>query len=418
MERWGQADLTGNDWDLGVVVSPALETDAVVALGITTPAGDLPLDIRFWKLGAVATPSRSLGLPIGGPDPGSWLWLPPRAADTTLGSWPAGTYRIDVLLGSRITRLVTVVPGGLGSSQPAAASPLPPPPDLDVRLGTLSEGPVAVADGRVIRIEAALSQPLDELEAWLGSTRSGSEPLVGLVASPDVSALGVVLPAGARDPHLGIGMLAPIGGSVRAPIEIFEPDPAGADDLSPDAGPTPASALSASAVLERAGTGSSFAAGVYEITASWTGADEKYRAGVWHVEIAPSTPPTPPGSPLVALARWTGRNAIPAATRGEPIVTDLDAVGGPGTGTCGIEASVTSADRLLAVAAPGATIVGAHLSGPDGGGPVRTRLMAGQPDTGGLTLVALPSDGLTAGRYRLDLDRASGTPAAYEICVG
>ncbi len=321
-----------------------------------------------------------------------------------------------MLLGSGITRLLTTVPGDIGSVAPASVSG--PPADIAGSIGGLPEGPIAVVGGEVIAVDAEVSEPLTEHEAWLASARPGRQPLVAPVPSTDVAALGAALPPGARDPYLWIEMLTPVGGSVRAPVEVVAADAAAPH--APTAGPDPpASARAGVVVLERAGAGASFAAGVYELTASWTGPDGSYQARVWHVEIVPSPATASPSSPLALLGRWMAAVAAPGGVAGQPIVTDLDLVGGPGTGTCGRGATVTPADRLLAVQTPrGTTIVGVRLSRTGGAEPLPTRLMAGEPATGGLTLVALPAVGLAAGRYRLELVPSSGPALAYEVCVG
>ena len=137
-------------------MSPAGGADVVVAVGVTTPTDRLPLDIRLWKLGAVATPGRIVAVPIPGPDPGSWLWLPDPAATAVAGAWPSGRYRLDVLLGSGITRLLTTIPGDIGSVA-AAPAPSGPPADIPGSIGGLPAGPIAVIGSEVIAVDAEVS---------------------------------------------------------------------------------------------------------------------------------------------------------------------------------------------------------------------------------------------------------------------
>ena len=80
---------------------------------------------------------------------------------------------------------------------------------------------------------------------------------------------------------------------------------------------------------------------------------------------------------------------------------------------------VTPADRLLAVQTPrGTTIVGVRLSRPDGAEPLPTRLMAGEPATGGLTLVALPRAALPPDATGSSWAVRGPGHGAYEVCVG
>lgn len=414
-ERWSAVDLAGDVWDLGAHGSPVGAADAVFALGVTTPVDALPLDMRFWRMGAAGTPARIVPIPIPGPDPGSWLWRPDPTDATMLGTWPAGTYRIDVLLGSRIVRLITNVPGTLGPATPAsspAATPVPLPANLALHLQALPVGLVAVAGGDVFHLVATPSGRLDELATWLDPGLAAPLSMLAPLPSDDVSALGAVLPPGASNPHLGIELLAPIAGSVVVPIETIPLNATAAPGTTPS-----------SAVLATSEPGHPFATGIYELIVSWTDPQGDDRAEVWHIDIVPTIPPVPPLSPLDSLRHWAADVSVAGGTRGEPIVTDLDLVDGPGTGTCGHEASITSTDHLLAVAAAaGVTTIGARLYRQDGSRVVDTRLLPGRPETAGLTLLSLPADGLAPGTYRLEVDRrwGAGDPTvtwAYTVCV-
>ena len=115
-ERWTPIDDTGyaiaaDTRTVAASAPVALDGDTVVALGVTTPADALPLDMRIWRMDTGGIPRRLPAVTIAGPEPGSRLWKPVSSTGVPGAPWPAGTYRIDVLLGRSIDRVVLVVPG-------------------------------------------------------------------------------------------------------------------------------------------------------------------------------------------------------------------------------------------------------------------------------------------------------------------
>jgi hypothetical protein len=406
-----------------VAASSAIAEDgeAVLAVGVTTPATALPLDIRFWRLDTGGAPQRLVPAAVPGPDPGSWLWRPDPASSTTARAWPAGTYRIDVLLGASLDRIVVVVPGEsspAGSGPPAATLP----PDLATDFGRLGEGLFVVVAGRPMAVDSlsAWKHELDEREAWLSPGIDRPTWAIGRVVSSEVAGIGVVLPEGASPLGLTLDLVSPIRAAVAAPVDLL-PLPANPFAI-------PRQNADRMAIVAHPDGARPFAAGTYRARASWRTADGEPGSGVRYLEIIPAMPATPPGSPLEALRRWTGMltgaagAAVPA---GEPLVTDADLRPSRMTATCGDTDMVTWSTPLLGlVLPPHDQVVDIRLIAPDGYTHIETRAML--PGDDGLALLALPAGGLIPGRYRIDVTRVvpGGSRApepdmrgtSYDVC--
>ncbi|MFP5342493.1 MAG: hypothetical protein ACLGIJ_06175 [Candidatus Limnocylindria bacterium] len=78
----------------------------VRALAITAPPDDIPLDVRAWTRltgggwGWLLVARSASGHPAALP-----VLLPPSGFDGPLDRWPAGRYRIDLLMGDRVQRI-------------------------------------------------------------------------------------------------------------------------------------------------------------------------------------------------------------------------------------------------------------------------------------------------------------------------
>jgi hypothetical protein len=115
-ERWMPIDVAhGAAWNLALEGTAESWGDAVLALGATVPEAASPLSVRFWRLDDTDDPREISAVAVPEAGDGTQLWLPDPANSTAIGTWPAGTYRIDVTVGSRVVRLVMIVRGDLST---------------------------------------------------------------------------------------------------------------------------------------------------------------------------------------------------------------------------------------------------------------------------------------------------------------
>ncbi|CAN5489189.1 hypothetical protein BH20CHL7_BH20CHL7_16460 [soil metagenome] len=209
-ERWRRAVPTAG----GPVAPLIIATGSPIrAIGVTAPAGRTPLAVRAWAL----APS------------GDWAWLdarrpasdrpgadllllPPRIDGRRLGSWPAGRYRLDLLMGPGVERIDLTIdatsglevpalgPSPSGADQPASpASPVGP-----AWPAVVPPGPYAVVAGAVVPLRGEGTHPLTTAAAWLDPS--------GMTASSwlaRTTGLGVLLPPGSERPGGAIRRLSP-----------------------------------------------------------------------------------------------------------------------------------------------------------------------------------------------------------------
>jgi hypothetical protein len=403
-DRWMPIYPDGGRPDPSPLETAVAVDEPVLALGVTTPPTVLALDIRWWRIGASGIPRRVVPLPVAGPDPASWLWRPNPDEAAWNGAWVPGRYVIDVLTGPRIVRLLVIVPGAGPDDAPVPAT-TSVPADLAAALRPLPDGAFAIEGGEATAVRVTVSEPLDARRAWLEPGTLLPKDAVGRVTSTEVGALGVILPPGAWSPRLGLRQVTPVAGAVVAPTETIT-----LEATSVGGGRTALVALSGPRP---------FASATYRLTVTWTTSSGERRAASWHVEVVPRTPPTPPGLPLDALDRWTGRAVIDGATNGEPIVTDLDRRPSSGTGTCGPNGGVTTTTALIGLALPpGDAAADIRLIAPDGTTQLDTRAMLPGPD--GLALLALDHGGTLPGTYRIEVRRrtSGGIEAtSFDVCI-
>jgi hypothetical protein len=404
-ERWLATDVGPGAAKEPGSSGTAIETgDDVVALGVTTPDDAMPLDIRFWRLEPGAVVRRIVPRPILGREAGSWLWLPDPHEATIRGTWPAGTYRIDVLLGPRIVRLVAVVPTGV-PALPRGVPAVAEPSNLVDQLRSFGAGPFAFTPQIAIPIDVVPHDPLDERLAWLGPATGQTETAaVGRVTVEPITAFGLLLKPGDQFVSASLDRVAPVTDTPNVQIRPLPPIPRS------DGG-------RATAVLVEYADLRPLEAGLYHLTETATLASGVDRTQTWNLEIVPSAAPPPPGVPLVRMARWVSLMKDPGRLSAEPIVFDQD-VGG---GICG-SGQFTTLDGLYGIVEPPGTAVSR----------IRLIALAGQfqPDivariapnaVGGLTPMAVPDGGLLAGDYQLDIDTTSAAGPerhVHMVCVG
>ena len=255
--------------------------ERVRVIGVTAPAGRMPLDVRVWWLQPGEPPRWLDARPVDPDVPGSHLLLlPPRRPDGTAERWPAGAYRLDVLLGSAITQFTVVLPPGEGrfglrdvpdpfGADVTAAAPMPDP--LLADLVGLESGPFVVAYGQAVSVNAPLADSLDEPAAWLDAETglSGSRR-VGQVWQPDATGIGLTLAVGARLEWAALERLAPAA--------LFGVDAA--------ARPIRVGSGSISTVVFSQPDGSPWPAGAYALDVRWIEEGETF-AGRWHLDLVP-----------------------------------------------------------------------------------------------------------------------------------
>ena len=380
-ERWLPIDVAvGAAWTLADNSAIGGSTDDILAIGVTTPDDALPLDVRFWRLDRSAFPERVVAIAIPGPEPASWLWLPDPAQATVLGTWPAGTYRIDVLLGPRIVRLVATIPHAAPSVAPTPAAVSSPP--VAAMLSGLPVGPFAIVAGRLAPILGGTGPLVDERKAWLGAAVGLTLDSVARISSPAVSGFGVFLAPGQQPVGLTLAMVPAASAGPEVTLDAIS------DPLSNQA-----------ALVVRPVSNGPLPAGLYRLTASWTGGAPG--SASWQVEIVPSTPAIPPVSPLEEMGRWIGVLGSPDNLAQQPVLFPADGATLDVDG-CSTSTRITPADPLIGIAVPTGfevrrvrmSIIGAVVGG---GVPLRIALNA----IPRLTIVAVPSGGLGARRYDL-----------------
>jgi hypothetical protein len=378
--------------------------DDVIGLGVTTPDDAMPLDVRFWRLEPGDIVRRIVPRPVLGREAGSWLWLPDPHEATIRGTWPAGTYRIDVLLGPRIVRLVTVVPTGVPALPPGVPA-VAEPSNLVDQLRSFAAGPFAFTPQIALPIDVVPHDPLDERLAWLGPAAGQAETAaVGRVTVNAVTALGILLKPGEQFVSANLERVTPVAETPDVRIFPLPPIPRS------DGG-------SATAVIFEYADLRPLEAGLYHLTETATLASGVDRTQTWNLDIVPSAAPPPPGVPLVRMARWVSLMNDPGRLSADPVVFDQHV----DDGVCS-SGQFTQIDGLYGIVEPPGTAVSR----------IRMIALAGQfqPDVvariapnvvDGLTLLAVPDGGLLGGEYQLDIDTTSVAGPerhVHPVCVG
>ena len=422
-ERW-IAVHDGSDGYLPAVLS--IGDRSLVAIGLTYPSGQAPLDVRIWRRSSTGTLYWVDARPVArDPAQGGLIFVPPPS-DPGAPAWGAGDYRIDLLIGSGDIRHIDVaIPDRYENVRPSSVDP---PQVAEVVTGSAADpsavppGLFATIDHVAVPMEAVSGPPLDEAAAWL-DTEPGSgrapEDRVAVESLPRATGLGVRLPDGSRVRSASFERLAP--GPMRNP-----PTPLGGGIIDRrDADPW---------VVFAARRGDAWAPGVYRIDVTWSDAAGLHD-GSWHIELRPGPYTGPP--PLLALARSWARHAGTSGLvvgRAEPLeggprssairlLPLVDPDGTPGTipadalcegtvvdGTPAAFGLAHPVDEPLAVTR--VTWVDATLRGM---GELTT--LQATDVVPGLTLIA-PTDGASflPGIYRIGIRDGQGD-RTYALCV-
>ena len=270
-ERWTAATTT----DGAATASVASDDHAIVALGPTFPGDAMAEDVRIWRVHGGGVLEWVDARPIEPEDPaGSFLFWRPGPGRASYGSWPAGSYRIDVLAAGGIHRIAVEIPGRFGRVPPLDDPSIVPTglvPASGSDPSSVRAGLFATVDGHGVALSARESQPLDEDAAWRDVDGLGGE-IVATAYLPRATGLGVMLTPNADVQGAAIHRLAPDGAfdppPLRSGISASKNRTPDVYFAAPDDGPWPP--------------------GVYAITVTWRDAGGDH-TGTWHVELRPGS---------------------------------------------------------------------------------------------------------------------------------
>jgi hypothetical protein len=286
---------------------------AVAALGVTSPLAQTPLDVRLWRLRSDGPPERLAAVDLrGGAAVSGRLFRPPPEGGLPADHWRPGVYRVDLLMGSYVSRFVVVLPGPESGRLTRAVKLEMAGSDVLERLDMLPAGPFLVdASAGPLHLPALAGKALDETTAWLASAarpESGRSLSLAEYASEGVLALGLVLPAGSVPRSGSVTRLAPD----RYKVPLHDAEMAGGGGLTP-------LGRIAWAGFGAGGDGRVWAPGSYRIDAEWL-AGGKVHTGSWHLDLRPAGTPRTVAPALAALDAWqavAGKSGIVVGTAGQ-----------------------------------------------------------------------------------------------------
>ncbi|MBA3876206.1 MAG: hypothetical protein C0498_04590 [Anaerolinea sp.] len=291
-ERWIAVGANSTDDTTATVDA---RDNIVVALGVTFPPAEAPLDVRIWldrgRRGLEWIDAR----PINDvPARGAYLFLRGGLAGAALQPWEPGRYRVDVLAGGDIRRIDVEILDGFGVlPDPKASAVVIPPiatlegPDLD----GLPVGLFAFVDGAAVPLTSTAGAELDQIEAWLNLDRRAADgPPRSFVARahlPLTTWLGVVLPPVSTIRSANLRRLAPFEESANTGDATMTTS---GDRLSFVAFAQPG--------------GATWPPGVYALRVKWVDGDGLHDQ-TWHLELRPGYVRAEPVL-LSATRAWAG----------------------------------------------------------------------------------------------------------------
>ena len=300
--------------------------DVIVALGVTFPPSQAPLDVRLWRETGHGLDWVDTEALDPAPTGGGFLYGRPPIFGNVRRTWIPGTYRMDVLVDGSVRRLGIAIPDRFsnvpaGSERPnlrdmRSRTTLPSRSMMDV------SGLFATTDGMAVPLPATPGPALDEVAAWLDvdpGTRRAPRSFVAETYLPRATSLGVMLESAAPITGASIARLAP------------EPLPA----ITPEIDDTEREGVNGSLVRFWAPEGGAWTPGVYRITVAWTDDAGKHEES-WHVNLRPG-PVRPAGQMLTATRAWARYAGDIGIVRGtaEPLE------GGPRSATIRLERAVS-----------------------------------------------------------------------------
>jgi hypothetical protein len=397
VERWAAAAPDAVEGDANFPVAIAQPDDEVAAIGVTTADDALPLDVHFWRENDAAPPERLAPVAIAGPDAGSWVWRADPTHATDRGTWQAGRYEIDVLLGPRIVRLLVSIPSSTEATAPVALPQFRPP--RGVGLVELDPGPFALTGGGAMPIAGGNPPFADERAAWLGTAAGLTS--AARVPSANVTGFGFLADQGETPSSIVMQSISPGASGLRTITDLLDPLPNGRR-----------------AILALPTNGEAFPEGMYVLTATWV-ADGLDITSSWWVEIVPAIAASPPNAPLDAMSRWVGLLDQPDNVARQPLVFIADATGG--TDECSPSTRITGNDPLFGIVVPpGVEVTRLRMLPLDVQQSADIAIRYAPNALDRLTVVAVPPGGLPVRDYDifLTLRSADGdTTMAQRVCV-
>ncbi len=380
--------------------------EPILALGVTTPRTATPLDLRIWRPTSDGDWERLIVRPVlPNPRSGELLLWPPGEDGSTGMTWPAGRYRIDLLMGTTIQRVDVAIPGRF-ERVPGAAAAAPPPDGLifpgNVVPNGVAPGAFVVVDGQPWSVWPQVpTDVLGPARAWLdpGSIGGpGPQPPTFSVWLPRANGLGLVMRAGQTITDIDIRRIDP------------SPDPHEAPDVI--IGSTTKVDHSRAYGLFTPRVGTVFRAGTYALHAAWRDKTGKHD-GTWHIELTATR--TRSSSALLDAARGFAPSAGSATIKVGTDVRLPDDIEGT---SCDV-AHPDDEARVLGISHPtdlAITDVQAAIQVGDGRFGVAVRLV---PDVvPGMTLVApLNLETFPPGEYRLVVRTGMGD-RTLSVCLG
>ncbi len=392
VERWAEPESAADG--TATALLPTAD-QGVLALGITFPADELPLDVRIFR--DTERGWQWLDTEPIGPSPavGAFLFAPPRIGGAVRPNWPTGAYRIEVLVGETIRRLDVDVPDRFEVVPQAGFIP------DEVRTGLVSpfapelgstgrRGPFLVDAGRTVWLDAIGADALEPADAWLTTQLAPGgierQPVVA-VHAPRANGFGYLFAADATDISVELARLQPEGspGDVRRAI--------GARFAGDDRLPF---------VILRAPAGEPWLPGIYRMDVGWSDGGGAHRTSV-HVELRPGPFGTQPiilGS-LRRLAPAAGREMVAGVSEPAGSAVDLSCTGSR-TGE-----TIVSSDPPAVIGLghpPGeapATVVAERVLQGSGSAEFIPVSIAREPIPGLTLLVPANGDAFPPGVYRL-----------------
>ena len=299
-ERWFEFPSGGTATPTMVV---EVGDRSVVALGITFPPSQTPLDVRIWR----KTSRGFAWVDIEALDPvpsgGAFLYARPGIDDGPRLAWASGTYRVDVLVDGSVRRFGVSIVDRFSNIPPGSQRPtlgdLRALRDVaDTMLPDVPFGLFAIADGLAVSMPADEGKSLDEVEAWLNvdpGTRREPRSFVAAAHVPRATRLGVMLDSRVIVMSANISRLAP------------EPLPT----IVPVMDHTPRDGAPSTTVMFRAPYGGAWEPGVYRIEVVWADFEGLHEAS-WHAELRPGPVREPPSllSAARSWARFAGADGV------------------------------------------------------------------------------------------------------------
>ena len=283
-ERWVAAESRGRAGGPDLTTRLDASGNEVLALGVTTPPEATPLAIRAYRITDDGEPTWLDARRVASDLPaGELLLLPPPVDGVAASRWPAGDYRIDLLMGTWVEQLsVQVARAAVSGDAGADTSPLPRGPDRAAMppawLGNVPAGVFAVVGGVVLPLAGEPGPRLDPAAAWLDVATgrpAGESPRVASTRRTGAGRIGVMLPGGAHDAS---GVLRRLTLGSAPDVRLAQ------TGARVDASNNPTAFL-----LFRAPNGDAWPAGTYALEATWTGPGGS-QAATWHLALTPGPP--------------------------------------------------------------------------------------------------------------------------------